>query len=157
VECPYCGADSRVLDSRASVEAIRRRRQCHDCGRRFTTYERVAPPEIRVLKRGGRVEPFDRAKLAAVVARLTHDRPVGAQAAADLVRGLEAELVDAGVQSVTSGQLADRLLARLDALDALAARRFASNYLQEDGSLRTADADLPSPQLALPMAGPRRP
>jgi transcriptional repressor NrdR len=150
VECPYCGSDSRVLDSRGGKETVRRRRECMSCARRFTTYERLAPSEIKVQKRDGASEPFSREKLEQLVMRLARDRPVSARACHDLVRGLEAELVDAGVTSVASSQLADRLLARLGELDALMARRFATNYVAEDGTLRTAP-EAPSPQLALPI------
>jgi transcriptional repressor NrdR len=150
VECPYCGNDSRVLDSRGGKETVRRRRECLACARRFTTYERLAPSEIRVVKRDGATEPFDRDKLTALVARLARDRPVSAKSGVDLVRGLEAELVDAGVGTVTSSQVADRLLARLGELDALMAQRFASNYRREDGTIRTAP-DAPSPQLSFPI------
>jgi transcriptional repressor NrdR len=150
VECPYCGSDSRVLDSRGGKETVRRRRECLTCTRRFTTYERLAPSEIRVHKRDGQAEPFSREKLEKLLERLARDRPVSARACHDLVRGLEAELVDQGVASLTSSQVADRLLSRLGELDALMAHRFSSNYLADDGSLRTAP-DAPSPQLALPI------
>jgi transcriptional repressor NrdR len=138
------------LDSRGGKETVRRRRECLSCARRFTTYERLAPSEIRVVKRDGATEPFDRDKLTALVTRLARDRPVTPRAGVDLVRGLEAELVDAGVTTVTSSQVADRLLARLGELDPLMARRFASNYVREDGSIRTAP-DAPSPQLSFPI------
>ena len=150
MECPYCGSDSRVLDSRGGKDTVRRRRECLACERRFTTYERLAPSEIRVVKRDGGTEPFSREKLTHLVERLARDRPVVPRACADLVRGLEAELVDAGVATVTSSQIADRLLARLAELDVLMARRFASNYLREDGTVRTAP-DAPSPQLSFPI------
>jgi transcriptional repressor NrdR len=150
VECPYCGSDSRVLDSRGARDTVRRRRECQTCARRFTTYERLAPSEIRVVKRDGRTEPFNRDKLVALALRLARDRPVGRRACEDLVRGLEAELVAAGDASLGSGQIADRLLARLGELDGLMARRFASNYVTDDGSLKTAP-DVPSPQLAFPI------
>jgi transcriptional repressor NrdR len=150
VECPYCGSDSRVLDSRGGKETVRRRRECLSCTRRFTTYERLAPSEIKVQKRDGTTEPFSREKLQALVERLARDRPVSARACHDLVRGLEAELVDAGITTLISGQVADRLLARLNELDPLMARRFASNYLTEEGLLNTAP-DEPSSQLALPI------
>lgn len=143
-----------MLDSRGASDVVRRRRECLSCGRRFTTYERLAEPEVRVVKRGGReVQPFDRAKLDRVVERVTRGRPVGDKARRDLVRGLEAELIDSGVETVTSAQLAERLLAKLRELDALAAQRFASNYQQEDGTIRTSD-EPPSPQLALPVIAP---
>lgn len=118
--------------------------------RRFTTYERLAPSEMRVIKRDGSAEPFSRDKLHAVLDRLARDRPVSRRACDDLVRGLEAELVDAGVHALTSGQIADRLLVRLAELDPLMVARFASNYTTDDGTVRTASTE-PSPQLALPI------
>jgi transcriptional repressor NrdR len=139
-----------VLDSRGGKDTVRRRRECLACARRFTTYERLAPSEIRVAKRDGATEPFSREKLTHLVERLGRGRPVPPKACADLVRGLEAELVDAGVSTVTSSQVADRLLARLGELDAIMARRFASNYQREDGTIRTAP-DEPSPQLSFPI------
>jgi transcriptional repressor NrdR len=154
VECPYCGADSRVLDSRRSGDDVRRRRECLECERRFTTYERVAQPEIRVAKRSAREgEDFDRKKLLRVVLRVTRGRPVGRKACDDLVRGLEAELVDSGVQTIEASRLAERLYERLRELDGLAADRFASNWVQEDGSIRFAD-ERSSPQLPLPITTP---
>ena len=148
--CPYCSSDSRVLDSRATSDAVRRRRECLTCGRRFTTYERLAPSEIRVLKRDGATEPFSRDKLVAVLARLARDRPVGRRALEDLARGLEAEIVDAGIHTLATSQIADRLLARLRELDPLMEGRFASNYLTDTGAIRTAGNE-PSLQLPLPM------
>jgi len=148
VECPYCGNDSRVLDSRGGRETVRRRRECLSCTRRFTTYERLAPSEIKVVKRDGTPEPFAREKLEKLVERLARGRTVAPRAGHDLVRGLEAELVDAGITSITTAQIADRLLARLGELDAVMARRFATNYLSDDGTVRTAP-ESPSPQLDL--------
>jgi len=156
VECPYCGSDSRVLDSRGVSGQVRRRRQCMSCERRFTTYERIADPEIRVVKRDGDTEPFDREKLLRVVARVTRGRPASDKDRHDLVRGLEAELVDAGVTVVSSGQIADRLLARLRELDAMAAQRLAMNYLADDGRIVTR-ADEATTQLPLALEPPAPP
>jgi transcriptional repressor NrdR len=153
VQCPYCGSDSRVLDSRGSIDAVRRRRECMSCGRRFTTYERLAPPEIRVVKRDGVTQAFDRDKIVRVVQRLTRDRRLALHTIENLAKGLEAELVDAGLQVVPTNQVADRLLARLRELDPVAASRYAANYQQEDGIVRTAFPAEPSPQLPLPLAG----
>lgn len=150
MECPFCGGDSHVLDSRGGAREVRRRRACLGCGRRFTTYERLAAPELRVLKREGATEAFDRDKLLRVVLRVIRGRGIAEKSADNLVRGLEAELSDLGSHTVASGDLADRLLGRLRALDAVAASRFAANYLASDGTIRTAHAG-PSPQLALPL------
>lgn len=157
VECPYCGKDSRVTDSRKSGDGIRRRRECLSCERRFTTYERLEQPEIRVVKRTNRPsERFEREKLRRVVAKVMRDRPNSRQSADDLVRGLEAELLDGKIQSIESAQLAQRLLVRLGEIDAIAAARFASNYTQEDGVVRTS-AKTPSPQMRLPLFSPDEP
>lgn len=137
-----------MLDSRPGVDQVRRRRECLECTRRFTTYEKLAEPEITVHKRGGGQEPFDREKLLRVVERVARGRKLRDGALRDLVRGLEAELVDAGARSVATSHLAERLLARLAALDPVIAERFAANYRQDDGTLRFA-ADEPSPQLDL--------
>jgi transcriptional repressor NrdR len=139
-----------VLDSRGASDAVRRRRECQSCNRRFTTYERLAPSEIRVLKRDGSHEPFSREKLLVVLERLARDRVVAPRVLEDLARGLEAEILDAGTHALTSAQVADRLLARLRELDPMMVIRFASNYTTDDGSIRTASAE-PSPQLALPI------
>jgi len=149
VQCPYCGGDSQVKDSRVSSEGIRRRRQCVECSRRFTTYEHVGAPPIKVQKRDGRFEPFDSAKIARVIGRIGKDRP--ALAAADrqrLARKIEAELVDAGVKAIRSGEVVDRLLLLLKEVD-----RLAANYLDEGGRLRTDAPKSEEPsagQLGLP-------
>jgi len=89
VQCPYCNGDSAVLDSRTSSEGVRRRRSCNECKRRFTTYERLAAPSIRVTKRSGRTEPFDADKILQVLRRISRDRP--AVQDADVVRLAELE------------------------------------------------------------------
>jgi len=154
VQCPYCGGDSQVKDSRVSSEGIRRRRQCVECSRRFTTYEHVGAPPIKVQKRDGRFEPFDSAKIARVIGRIGKDRP--ALAAADrqrLARKIEAELVDAGVKAIRSGEVVDRLLLLLKEVDRVAYDRLAANYLDEGGRLRTDAPKSEEPsagQLGLP-------
>jgi transcriptional repressor NrdR len=137
-----------VLDSRPGVDQVRRRRECQDCTRRFTTYEKLAESEIIVAKRGGGQEPFDRDKLLRVVERVARGRRLAESTLRDLVRGLEAELLDVGARTVPSAMVAERLRERLRALDGIAAERFESNYRMEDGSVRMTD-DVPSPQLDL--------
>jgi transcriptional repressor NrdR len=143
VQCPYCESDSRVVDSRAATDGVRRRRVCNVCRRRFTTYERVGSPAIRVLKRGGKSQPFDPSKLRRVLLRVTRHRPSVTERDVDrVVRDLEGRLDDSGERSVRSGRLAELVLARLAELDRLAYDRFAANYLDETGQLRT---DFPRP------------
>ena len=149
MECPYCGADSRVLDSRRSRDEVRRRRQCHECARRFTTYEGIAAPEIRVLKREGYLQDFSRQKLLRVVLRVTKERGLSQKTCEDLVRGLEAELLDTGKPTVYSAKIAEKLLSRLSDLDAVAANRFASNYTHTDGTVHIPSLGT-TPQLELP-------
>lgn len=147
MRCPYCEDPStKVVDSRPMPEGIRRRRECIACGRRFTTHERLAPVEIRVAKAGGRpVEAFDVEKIADAVARAGGGNALGLDAARTLARQIEAELVDAGQAAVTSGEIAERVLERLRALDRLAAVRFAADYTDLEGNL------------AFPRPAPRAP
>ncbi len=143
MQCPYCESDSRVVDSRGAADGVRRRRVCNACRRRFTTYERVGSPQIRVLKRSGQSQPFDPAKLRQVLGRVARHRPTLSERDVDrLVRDLEGRLDDSGERAVRSGQIAELVLARLADLDRLAYDRFAANYLDETGQLRT---DFPKP------------
>ena len=142
MQCPYCSADSNVVDSRSLGDGVRRRRVCGQCKRRFTTYERAAPPNVKVIKRSGKVEPFDAAKIRAVIARVGSGRPaIDEDAIRRLAASIEAELVDARVKSVTSVAIAERLLARLEDVDKLAHDRLAADYLDESGQLRVGGSE----------------
>ncbi len=154
MDCPYCEGSSRVADSRPTADGIRRRRVCSDCKRRFTTYERVGNSDIRVTKRGGRpAESFDLDKLRRVIARVVRGRPVSADAPDRIARLVEGEILDGGSSSVTSWRIADLLLARLRELDGLAHGRFAVDYTDDTGRIRTEPRDEPDdadlPQLGL--------
>jgi transcriptional repressor NrdR len=130
VRCPYCRQDSdRVVDSRAAGDgdAIRRRRECRACGRRFTTYERLEPVALTVRKRSGRNEPFDRAKLARGIARAVAGRAVAADAV-DAVTDDVAAWSEAAGPEVGSDAIGLAVLERLRALDAVSYLRFASVY-----------------------------
>ncbi|MHB8329931.1 MAG: transcriptional regulator NrdR [Acidimicrobiales bacterium] len=130
MRCPWCQTlDDKVVDSRLAEDgiAIRRRRECLSCGRRFTTYERLEEAPLWVQKRGDQREPFDRAKLVAGVRAATKNRPVTegqldelAQSVEDGLRGLGAE--------VTSQQIGLAVLERLRHVDEVAYLRFASVY-----------------------------
>ncbi|MEM9488140.1 MAG: ATP cone domain-containing protein [Myxococcota bacterium] len=145
MNCPYCGADSQVLDSRSNAEGVRRRRQCSGCKRRFTTYERVGSPGLKVVKRSGKPEPFDSDKLQRTLARVCRNRPTVARAdILRIVRDIEARLVDSEAKSISSSVIVDLALQRLAEIDKLSYDRLASNYLDETGQLRIGrhtDAD----------------
>jgi transcriptional repressor NrdR len=137
MNCPYCDGPSKVVDSRPIPDGIRRRRECLDCERRFTTHERLAPAEIRVVKQPGRgSEPFDPEKIARAVARVGRDDGrLGEAEARGLARRIEAELVDAGRTSIRSAEIAERVLALLLEVDRLAAARFVADYTDLDGNV----------------------
>jgi transcriptional repressor NrdR len=130
VRCPYCREDDdKVVDSRVADEgaAIRRRRECGACGRRFTTYERLEPLPFVVVKRSGVKEPFDGAKLAGGIARAVAGRPVPAGAVDAMVAELEDQLRELGPE-VPSDAVGLAVLERLQALDPVSYLRFASVY-----------------------------
>lgn len=116
MNCPYCEGPSKVVDSRPIPEGIRRRRECESCGRRFTTHERLAPAEIRVVKQPGRPpELFDADKIARAVARVTRDGRLTEEQAHGVARRIEAELVDARETKVRSSEIARRVVEILTA------------------------------------------
>jgi transcriptional repressor NrdR len=130
VRCPWCAADDdRVVDSRLAEEggAIRRRRECLGCGRRFTTFERVEGQPLWVVKRSGQREPFDRAKLIAGVRAASKNRPVTEEMLQDLAQRVEEALREASPEP-TSQQVGMAVLDQLKALDDVAYLRFASVY-----------------------------
>lgn len=138
MQCPYCSSDSQVLDSRATTEGVRRRRQCNQCRRRFTTYERPGAPGLKVIKRSERIESFDSDKLQRALRRVCRNRAaIGEDDIRRIARDIEAELVDASAKSVHSGQIALLALRRLAEIDRIAYNRLAVNYIDESGQLRT--------------------
>jgi transcriptional repressor NrdR len=156
VQCPYCDSETSVTETRVTSDGMRRRRVCATCKRRFTTYERVGPAGIKVQKRGGGVEPFDRDKLIAALRRVTAHRGIAEAALARIATDLEAQLLDDAQKSVTWSDLAELVHGRLANLDAVSARHFAANYTDDSGALRFAGeaAIEPSPQLGLPLTEP---
>ncbi len=130
MRCPWCGADDdKVVDSRISDEgaAIRRRRECLGCSRRFTTFERVEEQPLWVVKRSGQREPFDRAKLIAGVQAACKNRPVTDEMLQDLASHVE-EALRAAAPEPSSQQVGVSVLEQLKALDDVAYLRFASVY-----------------------------
>jgi len=137
VLCPFCASDSQVVDSRTTAEAVRRRRVCGACKRRFTTYERLGAPNLKVIKHNDKVEPFESQKLRRTIERVCRHRPSIRQNDIDrIVRSIETELLAATVKAIYSGHIAELLLARLADIDPIAYDRFAANYIDEDGHLR---------------------
>jgi transcriptional repressor NrdR len=132
MRCPFCQAiDDKVVDTRPSDndQVIRRRRECTNCTRRFTTYERVEEMFPLVVKKDARREPFDRSKLLAGLQKACEKRPVSSEALAAEVDLIERSLVEMGVKEVPSSTLGDASLAALKRLDDVAYLRFASVYL----------------------------
>jgi transcriptional repressor NrdR len=130
VRCPYCHeADDKVIDSRTAEDgaAIRRRRECVGCGRRFTTYERIDPLPLSVVKRSGVKEPFVRAKLARGIAAAVVGRPIPDGTVDQLAEDIEDQLREIGPE-VPSEAVGLAVLERLRALDPVSYLRFASVY-----------------------------
>ena len=133
MQCPYCDfEDTKVIDSRLSEtkDAIRRRRECLSCGKRFTTYERREPLKLMVIKRDGSKEPFDREKLRAGLSKACAKQRITEEQIELMVDEIEAELRDRRRHEVTSRRLGDMVLIRLRRLDMVAYLRFASVYRQ---------------------------
>jgi transcriptional repressor NrdR len=131
MRCRFCGhEESKVLDSRPVEEgrSVRRRRECLECGRRFTTYERADPSPLMVVKRDGRREPFDRGKVLAGIIRACGKRPVSMDAMDLLVDDVEREVRRNGSQEVVSSSIGDLVMDRLRRLDDVAYVRFASEH-----------------------------
>lgn len=133
MRCPYCGSlDDRVIESRsmASGESVRRRRECVSCGYRFTSYERVEEKPFMVVKRDGRREPFDRAKLERGISRALEKRPVSAERCEQIAVEVEDEAVMQGKSSreISTTALGELALKRLREVDKVAYIRFASVY-----------------------------
>lgn len=133
MRCPSCAAqEDKVIDSRESRDgrAVRRRRQCLRCGMRFTTYEEVYREPLRVKKRDGRYEDFDRHKLLMGIEKSCEKRPVTTHQIEALVDRITAELQNEYVREVPSSVIGERVMQHLRELDEVAYVRFASVYRQ---------------------------
>lgn len=133
MRCPHCGSmDDKVIDSRslANGESTRRRRECLSCGFRFTSYERIEEKPLMVVKRDGRREPFDRAKLERGIIRALEKRPVSSLSIENFVNEIEDEAAMVGKTSneIPSQELGEMVLGRLYTLDKVSYVRFASVY-----------------------------
>lgn len=131
MRCPYCKADDdRVIDSRASADgfAIRRRRACRSCDRRYTTYERVESAPLRVVKKSGERVEFDRAKIMGGLTRAAEKRPVSVAQLEQLCDRVERQVVEAFDREVPSKVIGELIMQELKQLDQVAYVRFASVY-----------------------------
>jgi len=130
MRCPFCAhEDSQVKDSRPSEDgaAIRRRRQCEDCGARYTTFERVQLRELTVVKKTGEREPFDRSKLERSIAIACRKRDVAPDRVERLISSIQRQLETRG-DEVTTNQIGEAVMDGLKAIDHVAYIRFASVY-----------------------------
>jgi transcriptional repressor NrdR len=131
LKCPYCShAETKVVDSREAddLSSVRRRRECLSCGKMFTTYERTELVELRVIKKDGRQEQFDKNKLIAGMVRACEKRPVSADAVKKAADEIERELRRMDTTEIPSSTIGEMVMARLRKLDKVAYVRFASVY-----------------------------
>ena len=131
MKCPFCSHENtRVIDSRPAEDnnAIRRRRQCEACGRRFTTYEKIETIPFMVVKKDNTREPFDRSKIEAGVLLACHKRPVSAQDIGRLVDEVENEVVNTEEKEVATTEIGNLVMDKLKDLDEVAYVRFSSVY-----------------------------
>ena len=133
MRCPYCGSlDDKVIESRtmANGESIRRRRECLGCGYRFTSYERIEEKPFMVVKKDGRREPFEQAKLEKGISRALEKRPVSMRMVEQIVSEIEDKAVMRGKVSreISTAELGELVLQRLYEIDKVAYIRFASVY-----------------------------
>jgi|UniRef100_A0A7C4U746 transcriptional repressor NrdR len=131
MKCPYCSSDNdRVVDTRIvkDGEAIRRRRECLNCGKRFTTYEYIEKFPLLVIKKDGRREPFEREKILKGVMTACHKRPITIKQIEQLVDEVISVLFDLGKYEVESTFIGEEIMKRLKKLDDVSYVRFASVY-----------------------------
>ena len=131
MRCPFCGDDNtRVIDSRPADDnqAIRRRRQCDECGKRFTTYEKVETIPLIVIKKDKNRETYDRSKLESGVVRSCHERPVSAEQIESCIDEIENKIFNLEVKEIESKKIGEIVMDQLKDLDQVAYVRFASVY-----------------------------
>lgn len=129
MKCPFCNyEDTKVIDSRPSEGKKRRRRECSNCGKRFTTYEVIEKPLLMVYKRDGSFEPFDRIKLIKGLQNAIKKRPVSVDAMNAIVDNIENTYANAMQTETTTSEIGDKVLQGLKTLDHVAYVRFASVY-----------------------------
>jgi len=133
VKCPFCGyKEDKVVDSRATQEesAVRRRRECLKCGKRFTTYEYIEEVSLMVIKKDTRREPFDRKKILAGITKACEKRPVSLEKMEEVATWVERAIQKKSDREVASSKIGELVMQRLKAIDDVAYVRFASVYRQ---------------------------
>ncbi len=133
MKCPFCGhAENKVIDSRVSKDnlVIRRRRECFGCQDRFTTYERVEEFMPMVIKKDGRREPFNRAKIVEGLKKACEKRPISVNLIEEFVDSLEKSLQEIGEKEISSSVVGEKVMSQLREWDEVAYVRFASVYKQ---------------------------
>lgn len=133
MKCPFCaGEDNQVLESRVVEEgnAIRRRRECNRCSKRFTTYEKVKGSVLWVVKKDGKREPFEREKVKKGILRAIEKRPVSLDLVEDITEQVEREMLRKEKEEVSSKVVGRAVMKRLKRIDKVAWLRFASVYLE---------------------------
>lgn len=131
MKCPFCSSENtRVIDSRPADDnhAIRRRRLCDDCGKRFTTYEKVETIPLIVIKKDNNREQYDRSKIEAGVLRACHKRPISADEITKLIDDVEVEIFSREVKEIPSSEIGEIVVDKIKDLDPVAYVRFASVY-----------------------------
>jgi transcriptional repressor NrdR len=129
MQCPFCAhEDNKVIDTREAVESIRRRRQCSKCGKRYTTYERIAQTGLMIIKQDNRREAFDRQKLLSGMVKACAKRPVSMQSIETAVDEIEMQLHNLAKSEIDSQKIGQMVMDRLRILDDVAYVRFASVY-----------------------------
>ena len=133
MKCPYCGyKEDKVVDSRSTAEesAVRRRRECLKCGKRFTTYEYVEEIYLMVIKSDGRREPFDRKKVLSGIIKACEKRPISIEKMEEVLTQVERSIQKKSDREVSSSRIGELVMERLKNLDDVAYVRFASVYRQ---------------------------
>jgi transcriptional repressor NrdR len=133
MKCPFCGhAENKVIDSRISKDgkAVRRRRECLNCGKRFTTYEYVEDILPMVVKKDGRREQFDRQKILSGIKKACEKRPISMEAIDKLVENVEQACQEVQAEEISSTLIGEKIMNELKVFDGVAYVRFASVYRQ---------------------------
>lgn len=131
MKCPFCGHENtRVIDSRPAEDhnSIRRRRVCDECGKRFTTYEKIETIPLIITKKDNNRETYDRSKIEAGVLRACHKRPVSANQISQLVEEVETAIFNMEEKEIASQTIGELVMNKLKNVDAVAYVRFASVY-----------------------------